>query len=68
VLVRVDDGLSSDSPFERLEAGLPPLWSPAQSLRGWWRASPVLGATPPGANKQPICELTIDHSVWAWPQ
>ena len=68
VLVRVDDRLSSDSPNERLEAGLPPLWSPAQSLREWWRASPVLEATPPGANKQPICEITIDDSVWAWPQ
>jgi hypothetical protein len=68
VLVRVDDRLSNDRPFERLEVGLPPLWSPAQSLRAWWRASPVLEATPPGANKQPICELTIDDSVWAWPQ
>jgi hypothetical protein len=68
VLVRVDDRLNSDTAFDRLEAGLPPLWSPAQGLRDWWRASSVLEATPPGANKSPICELTIDDSVWAWPQ
>jgi hypothetical protein len=68
VLVRVDDRLESDGNFERLEAGLPPLWSPAQGLREWLRASAVLDATPPGADKQPICEVTIADSVWAWPQ
>jgi hypothetical protein len=68
VPVRVDDQLDHDMPFERLEAGLAPLWSPAQGLRGWLRASPVLEVTPPGADKQPICEVTITDSVWAWPQ
>lgn len=68
MLVRVDDQQDSFIPFERLEAGLPPLWSPAQGLRGWLRASPVLGATPAGADKQPICEVTITDSIWAWPQ
>jgi len=68
MLVRVDDRLDSGIPFDRLEAGLPPLWSPAQSVRGWVRASPVLEATPPGADKEPICEVTITDSVWAWPQ
>ena len=68
MLVRVDDRLPSDMPLDRLEAGLPPLWSPAQGLRGWLRESSVLEATPAGANKDPICEVTITDSVWAWPQ
>jgi hypothetical protein len=68
MLVRVDDRLTSDVPLERLEAGLPPLWSPAQGLRGRLREASVLEDTPAGANKDPICEVTITDSVWAWPQ
>lgn len=68
MLVRVDDRLPSDMPLDRLEAGLPPLWSPAQGLRARRREVPVLDATPAGANKDPICEVTITDSVWAWPQ
>jgi len=68
MLVRVDDRLDSGIAFDRLEGGLPPLWSPAQSVRGRLRASPVLEATPSGADKEPVCEVTITDSVWAWPQ
>jgi hypothetical protein len=28
---------------------------------------PVLEMTPPGGDKQPICEATILDSVWSWP-
>jgi hypothetical protein len=68
MLVRVDDRLDSDIAFDRLEAGLPPLWSPAQGLRAWWHTSPVLEVTPAGADKSPICEVTITDSFWSWPQ
>jgi hypothetical protein len=67
VLMRVGEQRRSDTALARLESGLPPLWEPAQGIRLWWREVPVLDATPPGGDKQPICEATILDSVWSWP-
>jgi hypothetical protein len=67
VLMRVAERRGCDTPIARLESGLPPLWEPAQTIRLWNREVPVLEATPPGSDKQPICEATILDSVWAWP-
>jgi hypothetical protein len=65
--MRVGERRRSDTALARLESGLPPLWEPAQTVRFWWREAPVLEATPPGSDKQPICEATILDSVWSWP-
>ncbi len=67
VLMRVDDRHGSDTACARLESGWPPLWAPMQGLRSWVREGPVLAVTPAGANKQPICEMTILDSAWSWP-